>query len=46
MAEHLQKSQPGLGISDRDVQYVEIAGLCHDFGQDPWSDGMFIPKAL
>ncbi|KAJ3506577.1 hypothetical protein NLJ89_g6795 [Agrocybe chaxingu] len=49
MATHLQKSQPDLEITDRDVRCVEIAGLCHDLGHGPWShvwDGLFIPAAL
>lgn len=49
MAEHLQSSQPELGITVRDVQCVQLAGLCHDLGHGPWShvwDSLFIPNAL
>jgi hypothetical protein len=28
----LQEEQPGLGITDRDVNLVQLSGLCHDLG--------------
>ncbi|KAJ8517378.1 hypothetical protein ONZ45_g5413 [Pleurotus djamor] len=49
MATSLQSKQPSLGITNRDIECVEIAGLCHDLGHGPWShvwDSMFIPMAL
>lgn len=49
MAVHVKDTQPELGITDRDVKCVELAGLCHDLGCGPWShvwDGAYIPSAL
>lgn len=37
MMSTLQKKQPEIGITDREIELVSVAGLCHDLGHGPYS---------
>jgi HD superfamily phosphohydrolase len=47
LAKTLRKNQPQLGIDDKDVLCVQLAGLCHDLGHGPMShmwDSKFLKR--
>ena len=37
MLKHLRNKQPELKITDREIELIKIAGLCHDLGHGPFS---------
>ena len=47
MLKHLNYKQPELEITDREIELIKVAGLCHDLGHGPFShffDNHFLNK--
>ena len=36
MLKHLRDKQPELEITDREIELIKIAGLCHGLGHGPF----------
>ena len=47
MIVNIRNKQPELNISERDIELIKIAGLCHDLGHGPYShsfDNEILPR--